>query len=82
MPKKKSFEERIDELAIMIGKGFSETASRDQLQSFEKHAVDRFDAIEQRLERIEFQTSSQERRVTILEDRILQLAKKSGLTFN
>lgn len=42
----------------------------------------RFDAIDQRLDRIEFQASSHERRLSIVEDRVLQLAKKTGLTFN
>jgi hypothetical protein len=41
-----------------------------------------FAALEQRLERIEFHVSGQDRRMTVLEDRVRQLATKIGLLFN
>lgn len=44
--------------------------------------TNRFDAMDQRLDRIEHQLSGQERRITILEDRVLQLSRKTGLRFN
>ncbi|HEY7118883.1 MAG TPA: hypothetical protein VH475_20000 [Tepidisphaeraceae bacterium] len=72
MPKK-STDERIDDLALMVGRGL------DELRADVKAG---FAALEQRLERIEFHVSGQDRRMTVLEDRVRQLATKIGLLFN
>lgn len=72
MPKKTT-DEQIEELAIIVGRRFDE---------LHQDMTSRFDAMDQRLDRIEYQLSGQERRITILEDRVLQLSRKTGLTFN
>jgi hypothetical protein len=69
----KSTDEKIEELALMVGHGLNEL--RDKIDAG-------FAAVEQRLERIEFHVSGQDRRITLLEDRVRQLATKIGLSFN
>ncbi len=69
----KTTDEKIDELALMVGRGFDEL--RGEIKSG-------FAAIEQRLERVEYHVSGQDRRLNILEDRVRQLATKAGLSFN
>lgn len=80
MAKKKTIEEKIDDLAIMVGRGLEEVRNdgRDGIKAVNA----RFDAIDEGLERIEFQVSGQDRRMTVLEDRVRQLATKVGLLFN
>jgi archaellum component FlaC len=83
MPRK-SAEEQIEELAITVGKGFQAMDLRFEVidRRFEEidrrfdvidvrfNAIDRrFDGIEERLERLEFLGSSQDRRLSVLEDR-------------
>ena len=80
MAKKKTVEEKIDDLAIMVGRGLEEV--RNEGQAGVKAVNARFDVIDQVLERIEFQVSGQDRRMTVLEDRVRQLATKVGLAFN
>jgi hypothetical protein len=80
MSKKKSTEQLIEELALSIGKGFAE--AKEDSKAIAKEMREGFAAIDQRLERVEFNTSGLDRRVTVIEDRILQLAKKAGLQFN
>ena len=80
MAKKKTVEEKIDDLAIMVGRGLEEV--RNEGRAGVKAANARFDVIDQVLERIEFQVSGQDRRMTVLEDRVRQLATKVGLAFN
>ena len=72
MPKKTT-DEKIDELAIMIGRGFDEL--RREIKS-------EFVAVEDRLGRIESHVTGQDRRITTLEDRVRQLATKLGLSFH
>ena len=69
MPKK-TVDEKIDELAISIGRGF--IAVDDQFKELRKYFDDRFD-------RLEFLVAGQERRLTILEDKMQQVARKVGL---
>jgi hypothetical protein len=73
MAKKKSVEEKIDDLALSVAKGFDEAYRRMNQQE---------DRLGSRLDRIEYLVSGEERRVSILEDRVRQLATKTGLTFN
>ena len=72
MPKKTT-DEKFDELALMIGRGFDEL--RREIKS-------EFAAVEDRLDRIESHVTGQDRRITTLEDRVRQLATKIGLSFN
>lgn len=72
MPKKKTSDQMIEELALMVGKGF---------EAVTKEMRDGFVAIDRRLERVEFNTAGLERRVETAEDRIVQLARKVGLEF-
>lgn len=78
--KKQTVEEKIDDLAIMVGRGLEEV--RNDGRDGAKAVNARFDAIDEGLERIEFQVSGQDRRMTVLEDRVRQLATKVGLSFN
>ena len=66
-------DEKIDELAIIIGRGFEEL--RREIKS-------EFAAVEDRLGRIESHVAGQDRRITTLEDRVRQLATKIGIAFN
>jgi hypothetical protein len=70
---KKTTDEKIDELAMMIGRGFDEL--RREIKS-------EFSAVEARLGRIESHVAGQDRRITTLEDRVRQLATKIGLSFD
>jgi chaperonin cofactor prefoldin len=77
----------IDELALMVGRRFDElqrdVTGRFDVLELRLDVLDRrLDDVDQRLDRIEFNTSAQERRISTLEDRVRQLAVKSGLTFN
>jgi hypothetical protein len=80
MAKKKTVEEKIDDLALMVGRGLEEVRNEGRVGVKAVNA--RFDAIDQGLERIEFQVSGQDRRMTVLEDRVRQLATKVGLAFS
>jgi hypothetical protein len=79
MPQK-STDEKIEELALMVGRGFDEL--RADVKAGFVAVEQRFTAVEERLERIEFHVSGQDRRMTVLEDRVRQLATKVGLSFN
>jgi hypothetical protein len=76
---KKTTDEKIDELALSVGRGFDEL--RQEIgEGFS--AVGRgFDALEIRLDRIAFLAAAQERRISIIEDRVRMLAVKAGLDF-
>ncbi len=79
MPKKTT-DQKIDELALAIGRGLNELR-QDVHNGFV--AVDsRLDGIDQRLDRIEFLISGQDRRISILEDRMRQVSEKLGLSLN
>jgi hypothetical protein len=79
VPKRKS-EEPTEELAMMVARRFDEL-QRDVNGRFDVLEL-RLDGVDQRLDRIEFNTSGQEGRISVLEDRVRQLANKSGLGFN
>lgn len=57
----------IDDLAMMVAKGFSNTATRDEMQSGFKAVHKRLEDIDYRLSKIE---SNHERRLDILEDKM------------
>lgn len=87
MSKKKGEEVTIESLAFMIGRGFEET--NGQIRDLRNEMNERFGAvetrlerIEERLERVEFNTAAIERRLSVAEDRIIQLARKTGIQFN
>ena len=42
----------------------------------------RFDEVDKRLDRIEFRVNGQDQRISVLEDRMRQVATKVGLTFS
>jgi hypothetical protein len=76
----KSVEDKIDDLALMVGRGLEEV--RIEVRDGAKATTARFDSIDQGLERIEFQVSGEDRRMTVLDERVFQLATKVGLSFN
>jgi hypothetical protein len=80
--KKKTTEEMIEELAIMVGRGFADAATKADVEALTTEMRAAFAAADQRLERIDFSTAGQGRRLDTVEDRVLQLAKKVGLNFN
>lgn len=75
MPKK-SAEEMIEELALSIGRGFQEVTERLDATN------QRLDATNARLDRIEFLVTGQDRRISILEDKVRQIGTKIGLQFS
>ena len=79
MAKKKTVEEKIDELAIAVGNGFAATASRDEVQLIRDEVRGGFAGVTERLDKIEFLVSGQERRISILEDRLRLISTKIGL---
>ncbi len=54
----------------------------DAIKGLTKHVDMRFDVVEKRLEHIEFLATGQEERISILEDKVRQLATHTGLTFS
>lgn len=78
MPKKTT-DDKIDDLAIAVAGGLEEL--RQQIREGFAAVSSRFDDVEQRLERVEFFVSGQDRRISIVEDRLRQLAIKVGLDF-
>jgi hypothetical protein len=76
----KTVEDKIDDLALMVGRGLEEV--RTEVRESTQATAARFDSIDEGLERIEFQVSGHDRRMTVLEDRVRQLATKVGLSFN
>lgn len=72
-------DDKIDELALAVGRGLEEL--RQQIREGFAAISTRFDAVEQRLDRVEFFVSGQDRRISIVEDRLRQLATKVGLDF-
>lgn len=78
MPKK-SIDDKIDDLALRVGRGLNEL--RQEIREGFAAVGQRFDAVEVRLDRIEFLSSAQERRISIVEERVRMLAVKVGLDF-
>jgi hypothetical protein len=76
---KKTIDEKIDDLALSVGRGLNEL--REEIREGFAAVSKRFDAVDQRLDRIEFLSSAQERRISIVEDRVRMLAVKAGLDF-
>jgi len=68
---KKTVDEKIDDLAISVKNGFDQSAS--DLKGLEDRLTDSLD-------KIEFNTNSQERRITILEDKVRMISVKVGLS--
>jgi hypothetical protein len=83
MPKqkqeKKTPEQQIEELALMVGRGFAETATKADIQVIAADVRGGFAAADQRLDRIELNTAGLSRRLDVVEERVLQLARKIGL---
>lgn len=69
----------LDELSVMIANSFTE--AQEQRQEFKQYVEERFEQIDVKLDRIEFHVSSQDRRISILEDRVRLLGTKAGLDF-
>jgi len=65
----------------MVGRGFADCASKADVEKIAVKMQEGFSAAEQRLDRIEFSTSGLNRRIETLEDRVRQLAVKTGITF-
>lgn len=66
----KNKEVTINDLAIMVAKGFENTATKDEIKSVKdeiKSVVKRLDGIDYRLGKIE---SNHERRIDLLEDKM------------
>jgi hypothetical protein len=76
----KTIDEKIDEMVLMVGRGLDEI--RTEMRQGFVAINERFDGVDERLERIEFLVSAQDRRISILEDRMLQVSVKLGLQFN
>ena len=93
MPRKSS-EEQIEELVVIVGRGFEHLTNQlsevnlqlsQRLDSVDQrlNALEhRMDSIEHRLERVEFLITGQDQRISILEDKMRQLATKLGYRFN
>lgn len=79
MPKK-SVEEHIADLAVMIGDGFAE--QQELTQSLRTEVHEGFANVASRLDRTEFHAVGQERRIGILEEKIRQIGTKVGLKFS
>ncbi|HEY4511494.1 MAG TPA: hypothetical protein VJH55_01505 [Candidatus Paceibacterota bacterium] len=65
--KKKTTEEMIEDLAVMVQRGFAETANKEDIKR-----------LEDRLDRIEFSVNGHERRIETLEDKVRMLSVKVG----
>ena len=73
---KKTIDQKIDHLTKLI-EGLAEAVT-EQFGGMHR----RFDEVEKRLDRVEFLVSGQDNRISILEDRMRQVATKIGLTFS
>lgn len=83
----KSIEDLIDGLAISVAEGFARVESQmnDRFEKVNQRfdvVSQRFDAVEQRLERVEFLVTGQDQRLSIVEDKLRQVATKIGILFN
>lgn len=65
----------IDNLAVMVQRGFAETATKKEVEEITK----RLDGMDSRLDRIEFHMNTHERRLEILEDKMRMVGTKLGL---
>lgn len=73
--KRKSVEEKIDDLAEMVARGFSELHETIANNATKKELKE----VVSLLERIEFHTNTHERRIEMLEDKIRTISTKIGL---
>lgn len=76
---KDNSDEKLDELALMIGRGFNEL--RDNMNAKFAGVEQKLGGIEQRLDRVEFLVNGQDNRISVLEDRVRQISTKIGLSF-
>ena len=76
--KSKTIDQKIDDLAAMVARGFENLATKDELQNGLRGLEER---LTKRLDRIEFFVTGHERRIEILEDRVRQLAVRAGYKF-
>ncbi len=75
--KKKTTDELVEGLAVMVQRGFAGTKS--DLEDFRKD-VDNFrKEVNHRFDRVEFHLSSHERRIEVLEDKMRLVSTKIGL---
>lgn len=70
-----NIEQKIDHL-IKLVEGLAETTTRQFDQVHQQ-----FDGVNQRLDRIEFRLTGQDQRISVLEDRMRQIATKVGMEF-
>lgn len=64
----------IEDLAVMVQRGFEETATKGELADFREEVNERFDGIDQRLEKIEnILIAGHDRRIERLEDSMRQV---------
>lgn len=83
MTKKKTIEEKIDDLAAMTARGFADVDKRfEQVDKRFDEMDKRFDEIDKRFDRLEFLVNGHDHRIDVLEDKMLQVARKIGLRFN
>jgi len=70
----------IEDLAVMVQRGFEETASKTEINEGFKDVNDRLNAIDQRLDRIEnILIAGHDRRIEKLEDSVRQLILASKI---
>jgi hypothetical protein len=80
--KKGTVDNKIEELAISVGRGFAATATKSDIETVVNEMRAGFAAADQKLERIEYSAAGLSRRVDTVEDRVRQLATKVGLSFS
>lgn len=85
-PNKNQLEQKIDNLANAVAKGFEEVHQKieDLNKKVDKRFTEmdkRFDEMDTRFDRLEFLVSGHDRRIEILEDKVRQLGAKVGLSF-
>ena len=73
--KKKTTEEMIEGLAVMVQKGFAETASKDQFREVKSEIKE----LREQIERLDFRLTGWGQRIEILEDKVRMLSVKVGL---
>ncbi|MBX4198311.1 hypothetical protein KW782_03185 [Candidatus Parcubacteria bacterium] len=78
-----SITKSIDKMAIVLDSVAEKQEHFDKkLDGFTEIMVDRFDGVYDRLDKIEFNTSGQERRISTLEDKVRIISTKIGLDYN
>src|SRR5260221_13353668 len=82
MSKKKTVEEKIDDLALSVAKGFDEVYKRTQngTEQLRKELGGVESRLAERLDRIEYHVGRDEARISTLEARMRQVLTKLGLS--